>query len=62
MSTNNTVTLTHNELWSLIDKLMGAAGKLSDVQEFGCSDFTSGAMNAAKSDIFDVIEKLDPRR
>lgn len=62
MSTNNTVTLTHNELWDLIDKLMGAAGKLSDVQEFGCSEFTSGAMNAAKSDIFDVIRKLDPRQ
>jgi hypothetical protein len=59
---DKTFTFTANELWSLIDKLMGAAGKLSDVQEFGCSDFANGAMNAAKSDIFDVIEKLDPRR
>jgi hypothetical protein len=55
-------TLTHNEIWSLIDKLMGAAGKLSDVQEFGCTQFVSEQMNAAKQDIFNVINTLDPRK
>jgi hypothetical protein len=54
--------LTHNEIWSLIDKLMGAAGKLSDVQEFGCTQFVSEQMNAAKQDIFNVINTLDPRK
>jgi hypothetical protein len=59
---NQTVTMTHNELWDLIDKLMNAAGRLSDLQEMGCDKSTSNMLNAAKSDIFDVTEKLDPRR
>ena len=57
-----TVTFTANELYDFIDKLMLAAGRLSDVQELGCDKSTSDIMNAAKSDIFDVTDKLDPRK
>lgn len=59
---SNQVTINTNDLWDLIDKLMSAAGRLSDVQELGCDDRTSDVMNKAKSEIFDVIDKLDPRK
>jgi hypothetical protein len=52
-------TMTRNEALSLISKLMSAAGVLSDCQEHGCSKFANDSMNAAKSAIFDVIERLD---
>ena len=55
-------TFTANQLYDFIDKLMLAAGRLSDVQELGCDKTTSNIMNAAKSDIFDVIKQLDPRK
>jgi hypothetical protein len=32
------------------------------VQEFGCTQFVSEQMNAAKRDIFNVIRTLDPRK
>ena len=60
--TNKTITLTTSEAWDLIDKLMGAAGRLSDAQEFGTNSFSSDMMNESKSMIFDVIDQLDPRK
>ena len=60
--TNKTITLTTSEAWDLIDKLMAAAGRLSDAQEFGTNSFSSDMMNESKSMIFDVIDQLDPRK
>jgi hypothetical protein len=49
------------QLWEMIDKLYLAAGRLSDLQELGADKQMSAFLNAAKRDIFDVTERLDPR-
>lgn len=53
--------LTEQQCWDLIDKLYLAAGRLSDLQEMGVDKRTSAFLNAAKRDIFEVTERLDPR-
>lgn len=57
------VNLTADQAWDMIDTLMEAAGRLSDIQEgLRRGSDISDALNAAKSKIFDVTHKLDPRQ
>jgi hypothetical protein len=59
------ITLTADQAHDLISTLMRAAGRLSDIQEMNGEDmdkFTNDLLNAAKSNIFDVIDEIDPRK
>jgi hypothetical protein len=59
------IILTADEAHDLIATLMRAAGRLSDIQELNGDDmdkFTNDLLNAAKSNIFDVIDEIDPRK
>jgi hypothetical protein len=59
------ITLTADQAHDLISTLMRAAGRLSDVQDFNGDNLdklTNSLLNAAKSNIFDVIDELDPRK
>jgi DNA-directed RNA polymerase subunit F len=59
------ITLTADQAHDLISTLMRAAGRLSDIQELNGEDmdkFTNDLLNAAKSNIFDVIGEIDPRK
>lgn len=56
------VTLTAQEAWELIEELMRAAGRLSDLQEMlGKGGSINDALNDAKREIFNVTNRLDPR-
>jgi hypothetical protein len=59
------ITLTADQAHDLIATLMRAAGRLSDIQELdgdNMDKFTNDLLNAAKSNIFDVIDEIDPRK
>jgi hypothetical protein len=62
---NTQITLTADQAHDLISTLMRAAGRLSDIQEMNGEDmdkFSNNLLNAAKSNIFDVIGQIDPRK
>jgi ribosomal protein L5 len=59
------ITLTADQAHDLISTLMRAAGRLSDIQELNgesIDKFSNDLLNAAKSNIFDVIDEIDPRK
>ena len=62
---NTQITLTADQAHDLISTLMRAAGRLSDIQEMNGEDmdkFSNNLLNAAKSNIFDVIGQIDQRK
>lgn len=61
----NQITITADQAYDLIDTLMRAAGRLSDIQELNGQDldkFTNDLLNDSKKNIFDVIREIDPRK
>jgi hypothetical protein len=59
------ITITADQAHDLISTLMRAAGRLSDIQEMNgesINKFTNDLLNAAKANIFDVIDEINPRK
>jgi hypothetical protein len=59
------ITLTQKQAHDLMATLMRAAGRLSDLQEMNGENldrFSNDLLNAAKTNIFDVIEQIDQRQ
>jgi hypothetical protein len=59
------ITLTADQAYALVDKLMVAAGRLSDIQELKGEEMdklTNDLLNSTKKHIFDVMDQINPRR
>jgi hypothetical protein len=59
------ITLTADQAYALVDKLMFAAGRLSGIQELRgeeMDELTNDLLNLTKKHIFDVMDQINPRR